>query len=248
MSAMNAPYLRHWMSTHPGAVRSSNQDAMLCRPEIGLFAVADGAGGHQNGAMAASLTLDRLAAIPASVPPEIRLASVRSGCMDAHRQLRALGGAHGPDALMATTLVLVLVHRWHFACLWAGDSRAYLLREGTLHRLTSDHSIVQSLIDAGDITEAEADAHPSSHVITRAIGAGDPAPVLDKSAGTLMPGDRLLLCSDGLYKTLPDAALAALLEAAGDSPEDMTGPLIQAALARGARDNVTAVVVELSPA
>jgi serine/threonine protein phosphatase Stp1 len=230
----------HSCATHAGAVRGDNQDAMLCRPEIGLFAVADGAGGHQDGGYAARLTLEALAAIPTDIRPETLPAELRARCLQAHQALRDAAHARGANAVLATTLVALLVHRRHFACLWAGDSRAYLLRDGMLHRLTNDHSVVQSLIDAGELTEMEAEHHPSSHVITRAVGAGEAPLALDKRAGELLPGDRLLLCSDGLYKTLPEARIAAIL---GDGNEDISGCLVEAALVEQARDNVTVVSI-----
>jgi serine/threonine protein phosphatase PrpC len=233
--------IRHWAATHRGTVRSVNQDALLCRPDIGLFAVADGAGGHQDGDFAAQSTLDHLARLPPGCAPAALVAEVRSGSDAAHRNLRAIGQARRPRAVLATTLVVLLVHKTHFACLWAGDSRCYLLRDGALRQLTTDHSLVQALIDSGDISEAEADAHPHGNVITRAIGAGDPNPTLDKSSGTLLTGDRLLLCSDGVSKSVPAARMAELLELSTDPAAD----LIDAAMRHGTRDNVTAIVLLL---
>lgn len=231
---------RHCSATHPGAIRQANQDALLCRPEIGLFAVADGAGGHQDGALAARSTLQRLEQMPAGCAPAAMITAVRDSAATAHRHLHATGQAREPRAVLATTLVVLLVHDNHFACLWAGDSRCYLLRDGTLHRLTNDHSLVQSLVDAGDITEAEADTHPKAHVITRAIGAGEAELSLDKVGGTLLPRDRLLLCSDGLYKCLSTDQITDML---GRPDTDAHG-LVAAALAHGARDNVSVVVVD----
>ncbi|KAA5612798.1 serine/threonine-protein phosphatase [Rhodovastum atsumiense] len=231
--------LHHSAASHRGAVRGTNQDAWLCRPEIGLFAVADGAGGHQDGALAARTMLERLDALPVACGPAGRLPDLRSGVSEAHRRLWQAGRARRPPALLATTLVALLLHDRHFACVWAGDSRAYLLRDGRLHRLTSDHSLVQALVDAGDITEAEAERHPQGHVITRAIGAEAEAPALDKALGELREGDRFLLCSDGLYRSLSEAAIAGRLACDGDC----AALLVEAALAVGARDNVTAVAV-----
>lgn len=234
--------IRHWSATHAGAVRQANQDALLCRPEIGLFAVADGAGGHQDGALAARSTLEQLAQVSQDCAPDAMIAAVRDGAAAAHRHLHAAAEARDPRAIMATTLVVLLVHGGHFACLWAGDSRCYLLRDGLLHRLTSDHSVVQSLIDAGDLAEADAELHPHGHMITRAIGAGTTEPTLDKRVGMLLDRDRLLLCSDGLYKALSPMQISSLLECDGDA----AAASIEAALAKGARDNVTAIIVEIA--
>ena len=130
----------------------------------------------------------------------------------------------------------------HFACLWAGDSRIYRLRGGHLTRLTRDHSLVQTLVDDGTITEAEAERHPHANIITRAVGADGPEPELDKVTDLAEPGDRFLLCSDGLNKAL-DEHLIALLA----GTDDPARRLIDAALEYGVRDNVTAIVVEYRP-
>ena len=127
----------------------------------------------------------------------------------------------------------------HFACLWAGDSRAYLLRDGILQRVTRDHSLVQEMIDQGALTEAEAESHPQANVILRAVGASGEL-VLDKVSGRLVPGDRLVLCSDGLFKAVPEPEIAGMLGGAPDA-----AALVDLAVARGARDNVSAVLLHL---
>jgi serine/threonine protein phosphatase Stp1 len=227
--------IRHCAASHAGVVRTINQDAWLCRPEIGLFAVADGVGGHGHGEVASQRVVAALESIPASLPPEARIAAVRESLQGAHRALLEDGAT--PSGAFASTVVVLMLHGEHFACLWAGDSRAYLLRDGELCRLTSDHSVVQDLIAAGAITEAEADIDPRRHVITRAIGAGEPELPIEKAVGQMVRGDRFLLCSDGLYKILEPAELAEMLA----GPGDVARALLEAALARQARDNVTVV-------
>jgi protein phosphatase/serine/threonine-protein phosphatase Stp1 len=136
----------------------------------------------------------------------------------------------------------MLARNEHFACLWAGDSRAYLLRDGALRQITRDHSLVQELVEAGAIRPEEAEHHPRANVITRAVGAELDDFALDKISGRIQAGDRFLLCSDGLCKTVPEDELASLLsDHAGATPPDT---LIAAALALNASDNVTAVAVE----
>jgi len=127
-------------------------------------------------------------------------------------------------------------------CLWAGDSRAYLLRDGVLHQITRDHSLVQELVESGMIRPEEAEHHPRANVITRAVGAELDDFALDKVSGPIRPGDRFLLCSDGLSKTLPEAELAALLGETDSVPPAQS--LIAAALAMNVSDNVTAVTIE----
>jgi protein phosphatase/serine/threonine-protein phosphatase Stp1 len=145
--------------------------------------------------------------------------------------------------MLAPTVVVLLARDDYFACLWAGDSRGYLLRGGRFRQLTRDHSPVQELFDAGVISAAEALHHPSANIITHAIGAE--VLELDKVTDRLLPGDRFLLCSDGLFKTLPEPELARILAAEDDLPAER---LLRAALEHRADDNVTAVAVEASQA
>ncbi len=240
--AAAAGRFRSWAATHDGTVRNHNEDAFVNRPDLGLWAVADGAGGHQSGEVASACVADALEAIPSGLSGGQVLAEVRQRLHAAHESLWAEGQQRGPGQIVATTVVVLLARDGHFACLWAGDSRAYLLREGVLSQVTRDHSLVQELFDAGAITEDEIEGHPHANVITRAVGADEGALDLEKCSDLLLPGDRLLMCSDGLCKTLPDADIADLL--AGDA-ETAAERLVMAALDRGATDNVTAVTVEV---
>jgi protein phosphatase/serine/threonine-protein phosphatase Stp1 len=224
-------------TTHPGTVRPRNEDAFVDRGDIGLWAVADGAGGHGAGDVASAAVAEALRDLPAGLAAAEMLAQVRLRVDAVHRDLQARAEAAGPGRIIATTIVILLARGEHFACLWAGDSRAYLLRDGALTRLTRDHSVVQELVEAGLIDDSDAESHPQANVITRAVGAqGDLE--LDKVSARMAPRDLFLLCSDGLFKALPEAEMAALL-AAGGGPD----ALIEAALAAGARDNVTALAV-----
>jgi protein phosphatase/serine/threonine-protein phosphatase Stp1 len=232
---------RVWASTHNGAVRKHNEDALVSRPDIGLWAVADGAGGHAAGEVASGMLAETLTAIPEALPGVELLNAVRDRVAAVHAALLEEAARRGGGSIIASTLVVLMVRAGHFACLWAGDSRVYLLRGGVLQQVTRDHSLTQELVDAGAITPAQAETHPQANVITRAVGGGDEALELDKVSGKLEPGDRFLLCSDGLCKTLDEAALTELV-GVEDGPADA---LIAAALARDARDNVTAVVVDV---
>ena len=145
--------------------------------------------------------------------------------------------------VVSRTLVALMVRNGHFACLWAGDSRAYLLRGGVMQQITRDHSLVQELVDNGTITEAEAENHPHANVITRAVGADVDDLVLDKVSGRLQQGDKFLLCSDGLCKTVPFARIEELLR--GGHSARVPTSLIAEALALSVTDNVTVVTVEV---
>ena len=144
--------------------------------------------------------------------------------------------------MVASTVVVMLARGDHFACLWAGDSRAYLLREGMLRQITRDHSLVQELLEAGAIGPEDVMNHPRGNVITRAVGAEVESVALDKVSDRLVPGDRFLLCSDGLCKTLPERRNGeTCLRAIDGTPPQA---LVDAALAANVSDNVTAVAVE----
>jgi serine/threonine-protein phosphatase Stp1 len=224
-------------ATDKGMVRKRNEDRVVCRPEVGLWAVADGAGGHGSGDVASAAIADALSAIPPGLTAAEMLAQLRLRLSAVNQELTQQAAAREQGGTIASTVVVLLVRGEHYAALWAGDSRAYLLRDGMLLRVTRDHSLVQEMVDAGTITAEEAEHHPRGNIITRAVGGGDELE-LDKVVGRVEPGDRFLLCSDGLFKDLPEAEIAALLSAGRDA-----AALIEAANAAGARDNVSAVVL-----
>jgi len=234
--------VRSWALTNVGAVRKHNEDNMLSRPDLGLWVVADGAGGHDSGEVASGMIVGELDRLPPHLSGAEVLAEVRLTLNRVHQALREEAAARGPDAMIASTFVSLIIRDNHFACLWAGDSRAYLLRHGQLSQISRDHSLVQELVDSGNIAPEDAEHHPHANVITRAVGADSDTLELDKVIGTAEPGDRFLLCSDGLCKTLSDAEIAGLLGATDGAPSEA---LIAAALAHGVNDNVTAVVVEV---
>jgi serine/threonine protein phosphatase Stp1 len=228
---------RAWGATHRGAVREHNQDRFVNRSDLGLWAVADGAGGHADGDYAASLIAESLNAIPRRLAAGELLAMIRLRLQDVHARLNAPEEERTPPP--ASTVVVLVAHNDHFACLWAGDSRAYLLRDGRMDAITRDHSLVQELVDAGALAPEAAEGHPQANVITRAIGAGGDL-LLYKVMDRLRVGDRFLLCTDGLFKTLDGETIHRLLQADEDSPAER---LVMAALAAQSRDNVTAVAV-----
>jgi len=227
-------------ATHPGR-RTHNEDAYLNRPDLGLWAVADGAGGHQSGEIASSKVVTLLGGIEAGLPAAQVLNEVRSRLEAAHAELQAEAARRGDDVVMATTVVIAVVRDDHFACLWVGDSPCYLLRGKAIMKITREHSLVQEMVDRGVISSSEAEGHPQANVITRAVGADSDTVELEKRTGRLLPGDRLLLCSDGLSKTIPDEQLAEL---SADHPPALAERLVNAALEARVSDNVTAVVIE----
>jgi serine/threonine protein phosphatase PrpC len=240
---MEAGRFRSSAATHTSAARRRNEDSWVNRPDLGLWAVADGAGGHQAGDLASGIIADALDEVPTGLGAAQLLAEVRLRLDDAHRQLQREALRRGEDANLVSTIVVLLAREDHYACLWAGDSRAYLLRDGRLRQLTHDHSLVQELLDAGAISPAEALHHPRRNIITRAIGGVDEVAELDKVTDRLRAGDRFLLCSDGLFKTVAEGDLRQLMDLANGP---VAKRLVAAALDRNADDNVTAVAVEFA--
>ncbi len=231
-----------WAVTDVGTVRTGNEDAFVDLSPMRLWAVADGAGGHQHGEVAAQALKAALES-PMELAGADLVGEVRARVAAVHEALRRQADeeaeAHGGAVTIASTLVVLLADGAHFACLWCGDSRAYLLRAGALSPLTRDHSLVQEMVDAGVLDAEAAERHPHANVLTRAIGADGASPELDKVTGRAEPGDRFLLCSDGLFKALDAATIGRLAGSA-----DPARALIRAALDAAARDNVTAVIIE----
>jgi serine/threonine protein phosphatase Stp1 len=225
--------------THVGRVRTLNEDALLNRPDIALWAVADGMGGHARGDVASARVVAAINEIDAFGSAY----AFRDGVAQAVDEVNKRLFSDAVDETSGSTVVTLMAHDGHFACLWAGDSRAYLYRSGSLRRITRDHSLVQDLVDAGAITTDQALHHPKSHIVTRAVGAA-PTLQLDDAFGILQHDDRFLLCSDGLCSAVGDAAIAeamrrAPLEAGAHS-------LINQALAAGGGDNISVVLIAVS--
>ena len=229
--------------THVGKVRKVNEDAFLERPDLGLWAVADGVGGASQGDRASRLVVEALGRVRPPAAAAAFLAEVCDQLKSVNGQLQQEAVAQGGERLSASTVVALLVFGQHFACAWAGDSRLYLLRDYRLHQISRDHSEVQELVDQGMLTAEQARTHPHANVVTRAVGAHDTLAV-DMVQDRLRRDDVFLLCSDGLTKMLEDREIAALL--GGDRPiEIAVERLVDAALERGATDNVTVVGVQL---
>jgi serine/threonine protein phosphatase Stp1 len=236
---MSACRFRSHGLTHLGLVRTRNEDAFLDRPEIGLWVVADGMGGHEAGDYASASVVGRLARFKPFADLEEYIDEVRRALAHVDVHLRARAKAIGPQAVIASTAACLLVYGEEFAAVWVGDSRVYQLRAGELCRLTIDHTRVQGLVDAGLLKPQDVPGHPEAHIVTRAIGAGRLH--FGTRVGVLHPGDRFLLCSDGLTNMVEDAEIAAALAAA--EPRDAAERLLALVLGRGATDNVTIVIV-----
>lgn len=238
----------HAVRTDLGRVRETNEDAWLADPRIGAFGVADGMGGHAAGEVAAGIAADTLLETLRRLPPDARAEAARQALVEgitrANERILAEAEREPGRAGMGTTVtVLVLLAEGRWALGHVGDSRAYLLRNGTLRRLTEDHTWVQGLVEKGRLSDEQARLHPRSSLLTRALGTEARVSV-DIQDGELAPGDRFLLCSDGLTGMVPETRLSEIAREE-DDVESLSERLLSAALEAGGTDNVTVLVVSV---
>lgn len=245
---MTAP-IRQWIGyglSDIGLIRASNQDALLVLNDHGIWAVADGMGGHAGGDVASGLAVAAIRRLAAEAPPSgadaegFLRASVQAANRRVFEESTAVRSLHG----MGTTLVVLMIRdspRPIAYLAHVGDSRAYLYRHGALRLLTRDHSLVEDYIRRGLLTRDQAATHPRRHVLTRAIGL-DPTVEAEITQAELEPNDLLILCTDGLTKMLDDQDLALLAAKAGQGPAELSRALVAEANRRGGEDNVTVLV------
>jgi protein phosphatase len=233
-------HLRHAGVTDTGNVRTSNQDQLLAEGD--LVAVADGMGGHRGGEIASRLAVDALRAAFAEDPTADGLvAAVEAANLAVFTEGQATPELQG----MGTTIAAVaLVADGSLAVVNVGDSRAYLLQDGVLRQLTADHSLVADLVRAGQISEDEARTHPRRNILTRVLGV-EPTVVPHVARTEPARGDRLLLCSDGLFNELDEPDIAAILASVPDPAEAATRLVAEAKL-HGGTDNITALVLDIA--
>ncbi len=242
-AAAGADTAINWQSasrTDLGRVRHMNEDAFLDSEDQRLWVVADGMGGHSRGDYASSAVVRHLrefphqhAALANLKDLEARLQAANEECRTAFRNKRP-----------GTTVAAMLAHGSHVFFLWAGDSRVYRLRDGQLEQLTLDHSVAQEKHARGELTREEARTHDTAHVLTRAVGIRENLK-LELDYTQVEPGDRYLLCSDGLYNPVETQDIASLL--GQGTPEDACEALVEAAIKNGGPDNITVIVVAAAP-
>ncbi|HMN45849.1 MAG TPA: protein phosphatase 2C domain-containing protein [Povalibacter sp.] len=223
--------------THTGKVRESNQDGFVDRADAGLWAVADGMGGHMEGDVASRMVCDALAAIAPASKLDGTLDDIQRRASEVNTRLYAAAIRPINPVQSGSTVVVFAVQRTACAILWAGDSRVYRLRHDQLAQMTTDHTWAAQIAPMYGSEEVE----ELDHSIMRAVG-GEQTLVLDVRRDRVRLGDRYLLCSDGLTRELPPDRIAALL--GEGTVQDAAQALIDATLAAGARDNVTVVVIE----
>ena len=229
------PRYRSAGATHTGLTRATNQDAFVDRSTAYLWAVADGMGGHRDGDVASRMVCEALERYDVTPTLEDAIDDVRQRMSDVNEKLYAAAVRPINPIQSGSTVVMFLVKGDSCAVLWAGDSRVYRLRDGQLVQLTRDHTW------AAQFNLEELPGEEADHSIMRAVG-GEDILLLDVYRDRVRPGDRFLLCSDGLTRELTAPEIAALL-GKGDARAS-TAALIQATLEAGAHDNVTVVVVD----
>jgi serine/threonine protein phosphatase PrpC len=228
--------------THVGLRRKVNEDSVMVRTDHGMWAVADGMGGHEAGDVASQKVAEALASLPDGENLDDLTDTAVSALDDVNGELIRLARSDHRPRTIGSTVVGLAIRDGQYRCFWAGDSRAYRIRGNAIERLTRDHSLVQGLIDAGMLSREEAKDHPDANVITRAVGASENLDV-EIAAGDAQPGDQFLLASDGLTRLVEDDELASIISSwpAGEAADT----LIDAVLARGAPDNVSLIITRV---
>ncbi len=247
---MSGLELRYGAASDVGLVREVNEDAHLAAPPV--FVVADGMGGHDGGDVASGLVVEEFGRFSGEGLDVRRAAALVGTTLSAaHDRITAYADEQalltGQDFQAGTTAVVAVLVEDDGGPVWLlanlGDSRVYRFGDGALHQVSVDHSLVQELVDAGQLSRSQMAVHPARHVVTRALGG----PVFDDADYFAVPvplGRRLLLCSDGVTEMLSDAEVAAILAASAD-PGDAAERVVRAAVEAGGRDNATAVVVDV---
>ena len=225
--------------THQGNVRRINEDALLVQGRYPLMVVADGMGGHQAGDVASQMLVERLGALDLADGIYNAAAQIESSIIQCNNRLIEYSREKFGGQPIGCTVVAMLADSSMGMCIWAGDSRLYGVREGRLEQISRDHSYIAELVRSGQISADEATDHPSSNIITRAVGASAEL-TLDSESFGIIDGDTYLLCSDGLYNEVGPADLLFAMSA--DDIWQSSDQLLKLCLSRRARDNVSFVI------
>ncbi len=247
MSTISAKPVSHfsWSSTaisDVGRVRKHNEDSMLDRPEIGLWVVADGMGGHAAGDVASQMIVSSLKKVHEGVELNRYINDIEDRLLEVNQKLIEKANESTRKITIGSTVVALVTFGRYFIYIWAGDSRLYRLRDAELRQMTTDHSQVEMYVERGLITREEAATHPHGNMITRAVGATQDL-FLDMDMQELKKKDRFLLCSDGLTKHVTDLEIQENLRQGTHA--EACKRLINLTLERGAGDNVTVIIVDI---
>jgi PPM family protein phosphatase len=253
------PSLTWAVNSDPGLKRTSNEDSYSTRPDVGLFVVADGMGGHVAGEVASRVAVEAIEAFiqetagadknrtwPFPFDPTVSLEAnrLRAAFRLANRKIASAIADSQDLRGMATTASAVLLGAYGASVAHVGDSRVYVLRGGKLEQITHDHSWVEEQVRAGTLTPTAARQHPWRNVVTRALSGGED-PEVDVTEVSPRPGERYLLCSDGLFTVVPDSRIAELLGDAHAPLDAIARELVAAANEAGGPDNITALILQI---
>jgi serine/threonine protein phosphatase PrpC len=253
------PSLTWAVTSDPGLKRTSNEDSYSTRPDVGLFVVADGMGGHVAGEVASRVAVEAIESFiqetagadknrtwPFPFDPTVSLEAnrLRAAFRLANRKIAAAIADSQDLRGMATTASAVLLGPRGASVAHVGDSRVYVLRDGKLEQITNDHSWVEEQVRAGTLSPTAARQHPWRNVVTRALSGGED-PEVDVTEVSPRPGERYLLCSDGLFTVVPDRQIAEILSQTGVALEEIARGLVEAANDGGGPDNITALILQI---
>jgi len=227
--------------TNVGMVREVNEDSIISLPEVQLWAVADGMGGYEAGNVASNMIVKSLEEVTNKTSLNDFVDSVEDRLIDVNHRILEYADIMLDGRTLGSTVVTLAIKGHVGICLWAGDSRLYRLRNNDFLQLSRDHSQVEELVQQGFLTPEEAEVHPDSNVITRAIGAS-PDIYIDINVFSVQLGDTFLLCSDGLYNMVSKDEIHETLSSL--PLQEATDTLIQKALDNGANDNVSVILVK----
>lgn len=227
--------------TNVGMVRKINEDSIMSNPDVGIWAVADGMGGYEAGDVASKMIVSAFEDIAKHEYLSSFVDDVENKIIDSNHRILEYSEIMHDGRTLGSTVISLLIKGQVGVCLWAGDSRLYLLRNNQLQQVSRDHSHVQELLDNGTITEEEAINHPDSNVITRAVGTSQEIYV-DIKAFNVQLGDTFLLCSDGLYNAVSEDDIEHHMRSR--DTDDSVKQMIVKSLENGAPDNVSIVMVK----
>jgi len=228
--------------THVGLKRKLNEDSVLGLTDRAIWAVADGMGGHEAGEVASAKVVEALSRLPDTHHPDEHARAAVLALKQVNQELIDLGNDGIEQKTIGSTVVGLTMGYGQYRCFWAGDSRAYRIRDGGIAQVTRDHSLVQDLIAAKMLDPADAESHPNANVITRAVGAAEDLHV-DTVGGVAFSGDIFVLGSDGLTRVVSQLEILATLY--GKPIEEAADKLLAMVLDRGAPDNVSIVIVRV---
>ena len=231
--------------THTGHVRTRNEDSYLVLPEQSLWVVADGMGGHHAGDFASQSITQNLGLYKQAKSLEESILLLEENVINTNAIIRKKASKLGKNMTIGATVVCAYIWQNFLFAFWAGDSRLYRFRDGQLIRLTEDHSYVEELVKMGKIEAKDAETHPASNVVLRAVGIDDTLR-LDFEYFDLLDGDIFIICSDGLYKDLVEEKISPIIQQNSDNMENLAQSLLSSSLEAGGTDNTSIITIKVS--